>query len=342
MGRLGMTSDRKFCPQCGTKRVGFFRFCGKCGLDYESLDVVAPPAAASKPAPPPPRRLRPPRQPTPEPAPAETIAVASVAVPEPTVTSRSRPLRRYAVVGVIGLLGIGAVSNIMSPSTAPVAAPTSSAAYLGSTATARPLSTSTVVTTATPTAEGTVEPTVKVPPRPTPKLIVDQSRYRVVPGGREAFRGAVGRYNFTRVGFSADRSTVRWTATPTASAACRVVWRIDPASGATIKRTVRATAGDAVSGNERYSTTFTNARVLVDSTCPQWVMSIAGQEKPKPTAAPGGGGGGNCDPSYPTVCIPPYPPDLDCGQIAYRRFEVIGSDPHGFDRDNDGIGCESG
>jgi hypothetical protein len=49
---------------------------------------------------------------------------------------------------------------------------------------------------------------------------------------------------------------------------------------------------------------------------------------------------GKCDPSYPTVCIPPYPPDLDCGEISYRRFKVVGSDPHGFDGDNDGVGCE--
>ena len=57
------------------------------------------------------------------------------------------------------------------------------------------------------------------------------------------------------------------------------------------------------------------------------------------TAAPSRG---NCDPSYPTVCIPPPPPDLDCGQISYRRFKVLAPDPHGFDADHDGIGCESG
>ena len=51
---------------------------------------------------------------------------------------------------------------------------------------------------------------------------------------------------------------------------------------------------------------------------------------------------GNCDPSYPSVCIPPGPPDLDCGEISYRRFTVLAPDPHGFDADNDGIGCESG
>ena len=49
---------------------------------------------------------------------------------------------------------------------------------------------------------------------------------------------------------------------------------------------------------------------------------------------------GDCDSSYPEVCIPPYPPDLDCGQISYRRFRVTGPDQHGFDGDNDGIGCE--
>lgn len=50
---------------------------------------------------------------------------------------------------------------------------------------------------------------------------------------------------------------------------------------------------------------------------------------------------GNCDASYPAVCIPPKPPDLDCGEIPHRRFKVLPPDPHGFDRDRDGIGCES-
>jgi micrococcal nuclease len=58
---------------------------------------------------------------------------------------------------------------------------------------------------------------------------------------------------------------------------------------------------------------------------------------PVPTATPTSG---NCHPSYPTVCIPPSPPGLDCPQIPYRRFAVVGSDPHRFDGDNDGIGCE--
>jgi hypothetical protein len=49
---------------------------------------------------------------------------------------------------------------------------------------------------------------------------------------------------------------------------------------------------------------------------------------------------GICDPAYPDVCIPPPPPDLDCADIAYRRFAVLPPDPHHFDGDGDGIGCE--
>lgn len=47
-----------------------------------------------------------------------------------------------------------------------------------------------------------------------------------------------------------------------------------------------------------------------------------------------------CDPSYPTVCIPPSPPDLDCGDIPHKNFKVVSPDPHRFDGDKDGIGCE--
>jgi endonuclease YncB( thermonuclease family) len=50
----------------------------------------------------------------------------------------------------------------------------------------------------------------------------------------------------------------------------------------------------------------------------------------------------DCDPAYPGVCIPPPPPDLDCGDIGYRRFTVRYPDPHNFDSDRDGVGCESG
>lgn len=74
---------------------------------------------------------------------------------------------------------------------------------------------------------------------------------------------------------------------------------------------------------------------------------IAGGSKLPPTPPPSNPpkGKGNCAPSYPTVCIPPPPPDLDCGDIPYRdfkvRWDVSDPDPHRFDGDRDRVGCES-
>ena len=68
---------------------------------------------------------------------------------------------------------------------------------------------------------------------------------------------------------------------------------------------------------------------------PEHAHSGAG-DRPGVAAVPRGG----CDPSYPGVCIPPGPPDLDCGDITHRRFAVLAPDPHRFDGEGDGIGCE--
>jgi micrococcal nuclease len=47
-----------------------------------------------------------------------------------------------------------------------------------------------------------------------------------------------------------------------------------------------------------------------------------------------------CDPSYPDLCLPPPPPDLDCADVDERAFRVEGDDPHHFDGDGNGLGCE--
>jgi hypothetical protein len=49
----------------------------------------------------------------------------------------------------------------------------------------------------------------------------------------------------------------------------------------------------------------------------------------------------NCDRSYPDFCIPPPPPDLDCDDVNGSDFTVLPPDPHGFDGNSDGEGCES-
>ena len=72
--------------------------------------------------------------------------------------------------------------------------------------------------------------------------------------------------------------------------------------------------------------------------------ALSGGAASQPTtqsAAAGAGASAGCDPAYPTVCIPPPPPDLDCNDIPFRRFTVLPPDPHRFDGDHDGIGCET-
>lgn len=67
-----------------------------------------------------------------------------------------------------------------------------------------------------------------------------------------------------------------------------------------------------------------------------------GDLPPSTTTGPAGTtpSAGGCDPAYPDVCIPPAPPDLDCGDIPDRDFTVLVPDPHRFDGGGDGRGCE--
>jgi hypothetical protein len=66
---------------------------------------------------------------------------------------------------------------------------------------------------------------------------------------------------------------------------------------------------------------------------------------PPPPPPPGPPPPPTCAASYPSVCIPPPPPDLNCADVPYNNFTVLWTvpdpDPHGFDGDHDGIGCET-
>lgn len=84
--------------------------------------------------------------------------------------------------------------------------------------------------------------------------------------------------------------------------------------------------------------TPTNAPAPTATTAPQPTATPAPPTAaPTPTVNPRAG----CSPAYPSVCIPPPPPDLDCKDVQFKRFTVLAPDPHRFDSDNDGVGCES-
>ena len=49
----------------------------------------------------------------------------------------------------------------------------------------------------------------------------------------------------------------------------------------------------------------------------------------------------DCDPSYPDLCLPIGGPDINCDDVAERRFTVLAPDRHELDDNDNGIGCES-
>lgn len=84
---------------------------------------------------------------------------------------------------------------------------------------------------------------------------------------------------------------------------------------------------------------MTTSPVVVPPPPPTATPTPAPASKPQSAPAPAG----NCHASYPDFCIPPAPPDLNCTSplIAGRKnFTVRQPDPHNFDADRDGVGCE--
>jgi endonuclease YncB( thermonuclease family) len=73
---------------------------------------------------------------------------------------------------------------------------------------------------------------------------------------------------------------------------------------------------------------------------PPWEYRKSPGAVPSAGSYSGTGKAGRCHPAYPTVCIPPPPPDLDCKDNPDRGVKVLPPDPHRLDRDGDGIGCE--
>ena len=57
-------------------------------------------------------------------------------------------------------------------------------------------------------------------------------------------------------------------------------------------------------------------------------------------------GSANCDPNYEGACLDQSSPDYDCeggtgdGPDYTGRVEIVGGDPHGLDRDGNGVACE--
>ena len=136
--------------------------------------------------------------------------------------------------------------------------------------------------------------------------------------------------------FIASMPTV--TSTPTATALPMETFTPTITSTSTMTNTPTLTA----TTSQTSTPAFTSTPVATATSLPTFTPLVILEPSNTPQIPVSGGGGNRyCDPSYPTVCIPPPPPDLNCPDIPYRNFQVLPPDPHKFDRDGDGYGCEN-
>lgn len=292
-------------------------------------------------------------------------AVTQAYAPTPATQAGGPPkpqhrVRRYVVIGAAALLGLSGISALASPPGDPEA-PTQPSRAATATQTSTPSSTS--VKPAPPSArtEPTFGPTGKTQIG-TVTRIVDGDTIRVEIEGTEFPVRYIG---MDTPELDAEDPAVRELA-DAATAANRalvegreVVLERDVSETDRFDRLLR----DVWIEGDNGSMTLVSLELIRQgfaqvSTYPPDVkyvdLLIEAQEtariaetglwapRPTPVPTPKTLTAPDCDTSYPDVCIPPYPPDLDCGQIAERRFSVRRPDPHGFDSNNDGIGCESG
>jgi endonuclease YncB( thermonuclease family) len=128
----------------------------------------------------------------------------------------------------------------------------------------------------------------------------------------------------------------------------RYVWRGSTNVNVELVRQGAATVWLYEGARGRYATQLlaaardarANGRGLWGACKTAWDPTGPATTSPRTRAGSVGSAGGRCDASYPGACIPPPPPDLDCGDVAPRRFRVLQPDPHRFDGDGDGVGCE--
>lgn len=341
----------EYCPRCGRDRIGEFRFCRKCGFDFG--DAVAPV----------------------EVAPERAIA-AQMAIPAPPGPApRPRRLGRYVAIGVAGLLGIGALSTLTTPSepgtptrpSQPSTTAPGSTTAVPSTATASTVASSPPPTTATPSvaAFAPTGPTqtatvIRVTDGDTIVVEVDGVKARVRYIGMDTLEPDdpdPAARAMADAATAANRALVDGrevilerdvSETDRFDRLLRNVW-VQQDDGALVMvglELVRQGFAqlDTFPPDVKYVDLLIDVQAAARSAEVGLWAPYAAAPIPNPTPItlldPGQTGRADCDDSYPDVCIPAFPPDLDCGEISERNFTVRGPDPHGFDREGDGLGCE--
>lgn len=343
----------EFCPQCGTARLGVFRFCQSCRLDFDSLGADGRAPAAS--------------------VPLAQPAAAGPASAAPTGRRVTR--RRLVVAGVAVFFGLAAIGSIDQPDTG---SPAAAAATPAPTSEVAAVPTATSTADLVPFPESTFGPTGA-----TTEAIVT----RVIDGDTIAVAYGGGEYKVRYIGMDAPEtsdpnSSIEWMG-PEATVAntklvegktvflekdvsevdrydrlLRYVWLTDGTAWTLVNlELVRQGVATAksyppdVRYDDLYRVADNDAKVsalgLYAATpappTPGPTVEPTPKPTPKPTANP------TPKPKPASKCHSSYDPclpivgDLDCPDVrdlGKAPVDVIGPDEYRLDRDNDGLGCE--
>ena len=342
----------EFCPQCGAARLGVFRFCQGCRLDFDSLVADGG-------------------------APVSTLPAAQPALAAPVTaaqTGRRLTRRRVLVTGVAVFFGLAAIGSL---------SPTDPGSATAAIATPSPTVQVTPASVATPTAEIIPGPeTTFGPTGPTTEATV----VRIVDGDTivVAYDGA--EFKVRYIGMDAPEtkdpnSLIEWMG-PEATEAnadlvegktvflekdvsevdrydrlLRHVWLTEGTAWTLVNlELVRLGVATAqsyppdVMYDELYRAGVADAQTsalgLFGATPAPTAKPTAqptAKPTPKPTLRP------TAKPKAASKCHPSYDPclpivgDLNCPDVrdmGRAPVDVIGPDEYGLDRDDDGLGCE--
>ncbi len=324
----------RFCPSCGEPRIGEFQVCRACGVDLDALTGVV--------------------------APDSNVPVAPL---PPAAVKTRRPYGRYAIVGIVAVLALGAIGGLSNGQAAAVATPepTTASTPTGSPS-ASPTSESEPSAQASDIAFGPTGPTSDG----TVTRIIDGDTIIVAIGGTDFHVRYIGMDTpesvkpNTPIEFMAKQATAANAAlvegkpvilerdvseTDRYDRLLRDVWVERDGTlvlvGLELVRTGYAQVTTFPPDVKYVELLLAAQETARGSELGLWAPDAeTTQQRPTPKSFVGGGGG-DCHPSY-SPCLPVVD-DLDCADV--RRLgkapvKVKGPDDYRLDGDHDGIGCD--
>jgi micrococcal nuclease len=326
----------RFCPQCGAPRIAEFRFCRGCGLDFDELTSAAEPLGD---------------------APTIVHAVEAPPVtPNPPPAAR-RPYGRYAVIGVVVLLGLGAIGSLSNREGAADLAPLSTA-KLGATITLTATEPTPITATSTrafaPTGRTTKAKVTRIIDGDTIVVAIGSKSYHVRYIGMDTPEEVKPNTPIQAMAREATAANTRLVAGKTVllerdvsetdrfGRLLRNVW-VQRNGVLTLVGLELVRTGFAQVTTFPPDVKYVDQLTAAETEARSAEIGLWGQA-PAATPAPQGfvgGGGSKCHPSY-APCLPVVD-DLDCADvraIGKAPVRVKGPDDYRLDGDHDGVGCE--